>query len=467
MKKSLFSVLLATQIIVVSFQIALSQVPVNTSSSFLNGTWQVVGTAGFSANPAYWAQLKTNLSGQPWVVYVDFPGSLAINVMNFNGSTWTGVGQPNSFVGDFTTMAFNSTGSPYIAFCDDTQSSCHEWASAISYNNSDWSYVGSPHFSAGGCYHPYVAMSPSDEPYEVYQDPVNSSKLSVMKYDGSAWNYVGSPGFTADFGLNPVIGFNPAGEPWVAYCDIWNGYKATVMKFDGTSWDLVGISGFSQGIMDSISLAFSPSGQAYVVFSDGANGWKATVMKFDGTQWVNVGNAGFSAGTSGYECIAFNPEGMPVVAFQDGGNRNKASVMTFDGSQWSYVGGTGFSTGGVNFTTIAFTPNGTLYIAFCDSTQSYKVTVMEYNGFTGIQEMQQPSVSLYPDPVINNLTIKFSDLDNLPKSIQLFNQLGEIIASVKSTSIKIDLDLSNYSSGLYFIKIISGQMNYFSKIIKD
>ena len=457
MKKSLFSVLLATQIIMVSFQIASSQVPVKPSSSLLNGSWQVVGTAGFSASNGCWAQLKTDLSGKPWVVYSDWPGSLAINVMNFNGSTWTSVGQ-TGHTGDFSTMALTSTGVPYVAFCEFTT----EWASVLSYNNSTWDYTGNPSFSAGVCYHTYIAMSPSDEPYVVYQDAANSSKLSVMKYNGSAWDYVGLPGFTAYWGDNPVMGFSPSGEPWVA-C----GNLATVMKFDGTSWNLVGIAGFSQGFMDSISLAFSPSGQAYVAYSDGANGWKATVMKFDGTQWVNVGNAGFSAGTSGYECIAFSPEGMPVVAFQDGGHGNKASVMTFDGSQWSYVGDAGFSTGGVNFTTIAFAPNGTLYIAFCDSTQSYRVTVMEYDGYTGVQEKQQPSVLLYPNPVVNNLTIRFSGLENLPKTIQIYNQEGINVATFKSSDTKVNLDLSNYSSGLYCIKISSGQMDYFSKIIKN
>ena len=455
MKKIFFSLVFSIQLCMVIGQAGFSQIPANGSASFLNGTWQITGTAGFSANSNTWcAQLKIHPSGMPWVVY-SAPSKM--NVMNYNGSSWASVGQTNHF-GDFSTLAFSSTGTPFVAFRDNPK------VSTITYDGTNWGYLGIRGFSGGDNYHSHISMSPSDQPYVVYQDCAHSSKASVMKYDGTSWGYVGTAGFSSGC-FNPVIEFSPAGEPWVAYSDGYYG-KASVMKFDGSSWVYVGNAGFSAGPMDSISLAFSATGQGYVAFSDGANGWKATVMMFDGSQWVNVGNAGFSAGAAGYTSIAFNPENMPVVGFQDAGNGKKATVMVYDGNQWMNVGQAGFSSDTVSCTTIAFAPNGMLYIAFCDFSYSGKVTVMEYSGYLGVREAQNENFSVYPNPVSDLLTIQFKDLSGSSKTIQIYSPDGKEILKTTSANDVIRLDMSGYSAGIYCIQVIIEGRTASSKFIK-
>ena len=244
--------------------------PQNTQqhpSSSLSGTWSTTGQAGFSTQSVGYGEIKIHPSGKPWVVYsygtpTDWYYGL-LNVTSFDGNSWVQVGANNFAVGLWTTLAFTAAGIPFVAYGDNSFR-----ATVMSYDGTTWGNVGNPSFTAGETYHPHMAMSPSDQPYVVYEDGSGYSySVSVMKFDGSSWGYVGAKHFSNDWGQNPVIEFSPGGEPYVAH-----GGAATVMKFDGTSWVLVGNAGFSPWPVDSISLAFNASGEPYVAFGDGNNG---------------------------------------------------------------------------------------------------------------------------------------------------------------------------------------------------
>ena len=67
----------------------------------------------------------------------------------------------------------------------------------MKYNGSSWIMVGSPGFSAGEVFFTTIAINTSGTPYVAYQDVGNSNKATVMKFNGSSWVNVGSPGFSA------------------------------------------------------------------------------------------------------------------------------------------------------------------------------------------------------------------------------------------------------------------------------
>jgi len=203
------------------------------------------------------------------------------------------------------------------------------WAQSTPMNYA-WKYVGNAGFSAGSVAYTSLAFSSSGQPYVAYQDSRNSNKITVMKFDNTNWINVGNAGFSSTIADNISLAFNPTGQPYVVYGDGGNFGKATVMKFDGSNWVNVGIAGFSAGNALNISLAFSPSGCPCVAYIDGADSNKATVMSFDGTNWVKIGNSGFSAGEVSYPSLVVSPSGEPYVAFVDIGNSYKATVMKYD-----------------------------------------------------------------------------------------------------------------------------------------
>jgi hypothetical protein len=125
------------------------------------------------------------------------------------------------------------------------------WASAQS-----WQPVGPDErnqVSYARAYYTSIAINSSGTPYVVFQDYLSSSKATVRKFNGSSWETVGSAGFSAGSADYTSIAIRSDGTPYVVYRD--NGSKATVMKFDGSNWVTVGSAGFSAGRADFTSIA--------------------------------------------------------------------------------------------------------------------------------------------------------------------------------------------------------------------
>ena len=94
--------------------------------------------------------------------------------------------------------------------------------------------VGSAGFSTGGAYYVSMVLSTSGTPYIAFQDDTGSSKkTTVMKYTGSGatgWEELGSGGFSDGKTIYTSLDiYNNV--PYVAYCDTENSSKATVMKY--------------------------------------------------------------------------------------------------------------------------------------------------------------------------------------------------------------------------------------------
>ena len=82
---------------------------------------------------------------------------------------------------------------------------------------------------------------------------------------------------------------------------------------------------------------------------------------------------------------------------------------------------------------------------------------------TSVEEEQTNTVAVFPNPVVENLTIQFAS-DN-EANFQLVNSSGEILFSGNQTS----LNMSSYPNGIYFVQFLdhkkSIKSNY--KIVKQ
>jgi predicted extracellular nuclease len=82
---------------------------------------------------------------------------------------------------------------------------------------------------------------------------------------------------------------------------------------------------------------------------------------------------------------------------------------------------------------------------------------------TEIETLENNSISVYPNPVIN--TINFSDLENI-NSIEIVDALGNVITTVDVNSNNVSLNTASLKSGFYIARLKSGNEIKSVKFIK-
>jgi hypothetical protein len=122
-----------------------------------------------------------------------------------------------------------------------------------------------------------MAFDNSGTPYLAYTD-ASLLKTVVVMFNGSNWVNVGGSGVYPGVGQYVCLAFNN-NRPYVAFADLANSGKATVVMYNGSGWVNVGSPDFSISTAINLSLAFN-NGVPYLAYSDGANGNKATVMTY-------------------------------------------------------------------------------------------------------------------------------------------------------------------------------------------
>jgi len=159
---------------------------------YAGGSWQTVGTAGFSAHCAFHLSLAIDSADIPYVAYAD------------------GYGYP---------------GSP---------------ATVMKCVSGSWQTVGTTGFSAGGATSPSLAIDSTGTPYVAYEDEAYNGRATLMKYAGGSWRTVGTVGFnwiTNPYNIvqaiYPSLAIDSTGTPYVAFAELIYPYNfgATVMRF--------------------------------------------------------------------------------------------------------------------------------------------------------------------------------------------------------------------------------------------
>jgi hypothetical protein len=204
-----------------------------------------------------------------------------------------------------------------------------------------------------------------------------------------------------------------------------------------------------------------------VAFEDYGNAHKVSVMKFDGVNWIYIGNAGFSSDTSYFESLRFSSSGEPYVAFVDYGNFRKATVMRYNGTNWVIVGNAGFSAGVAGFTSLTFSPSGVPYVAYEDCANGYGATVMKYDSvYVGINELLKSTLSLYPNPATDNITVEISGKAANGSNLSILNIEGQALIARQITKPKTQIDISLLPSGVYFVRVTGERTVEVGKIVK-
>ena len=98
---------------------------------------------------------------------------------------------------------------------------------------------------------------------------------------------------------------------------------------------------------------------------------------------------------------------------------------------------------------------------------SSSVTVENTGGTTGIEDMTENSISIYPNPSNNFIMVDLTQLSMEANSIEIYDVTGKYMGSftVESNGI-MKLDLSDYTSGMYQVRIDTSDAPIVKRFVK-
>ena len=106
-------------------------------------------------------------------------------------------------------------------------------------------------------------------------------------------------------------------------------------------------------------------------------------------------------------------------------------------------------------------------MAFDDNLNSAKMSVMKYDFPTGLNEHQEPGLTLYPNPVTTHLNIILSKTGDKINIIEVQDIRGKIMSFFKTSEDKFILNTQDYPTGIYILKVKTEKSNYIGKFCKD
>jgi len=109
-------------------------------------------------------------------------------------------------------------------------------------------------------------------------------------------------------------------------------------------------------------------------------------------------------------------------------------------------------------------PTGTL-LSLAINPNFYGVLSSSCSPVSGINESFSPAVEIYPNPCNGNFSVNLAELPSSTVHLIIYNLTGEIVFEKLITSVKTEINLSNYANGMYFVQLQNKGKSSFSKII--
>jgi hypothetical protein len=198
-------------------------------------------------------------------------------------------------------------------------------------------------------------------------------------------------------------------------------------------------------------MAIGPDGFPYVLYQTYVT-QKLSVIRNDGNSWTDIGDTVFSSNLVNYAILSFDPSGVPFVACDDS---SYANVYSLQGNTWSHVGFSDFSgttTNGLNF---CISPSGVPYTAYITNTAPYGIFEKQYNYPQGINSVKSEKLTVFPNPALDKISITFSKGNNLDKQIDIYTSTGSLLQELTTHNNRIIIKISEYPTGMYYIKVMT------------
>ena len=154
---------------------------------------------------------------------------------------------------------------------------------------------------------------------------------------------------------------------------------------------------------------------------------------------------GFSIGAKGYILTGIDATWTPFNDVWEWDQNTNTWVQKSNFGGTGRVFSVGFSIGNKGY--IGTGGSGTL---------SYQ-DFWEYNpsGTTGIAKMDKESISVYPNPAADIITLNFENINNAGLSMNIYNTTGKLLRSEILTQSQQQINIGEISNGIYIIEIKS------------
>ena len=75
-------------------------------------------------------------------------------------------------------------------------------------------------------------------------------------------------------------------------------------------------------------------------------------------------------------------------------------------------------------------------------------------------------ITVFPNPAVSVVTVKLADPASMGGLLEVYDRLGRLVAVVRITSLQLQLDVSGWASGVYFIRVNGGRASTAAKLVK-
>ena len=118
------------------------------------------------------------------------------------------------------------------------------------------------------------------------------------------------------------------------------------------------------------------------------------------------------------------------------------------------------------FTSPSITIGETTLTNWGSGTEDLFVAKMATN--SGISEIaSDQNIIIYPNPVSSLLTIDCKNINSPFKNVEIYNVEGKLVSEFQTRENKIILNVKNYPSGVYFIRLKTDLITYIGKFCKE
>jgi|GEM_PF-1327991 len=209
---------------------------------------------------------------------------------------------------------------------------------------------------------------------------------------------------------------------------------------------------------------------AYYNFNDGSAGANnvgmTTLTDLTNNNPGILANFALTGSTSNWIASGSSINGIcqPYAPISISGNlnicRGETAILTANGGV-SYLWSNSLSGSLISVNPINTTNYGVTGITSegCSKTTSVTVNVSDCTGIE--QEKLNNEIRVYPNPTTGILNIEGEG------RIELYNSIGKLIYFGQCEAIKTTVDMSNYSDGVYFIKLINNGNCLTKRVIKN